>query len=357
MLQLGAESQSFASCCNLTDHFLQIPQGRMAKTLPLSPPAMSRVLGSVMALTFVSVLAFSSGVLFAQYSSMTVAKMRTVSSDHAVSPTKSKDDDGWKTIDVFVGAQDLAQRSLDSTRKWYSQVNQDKIVVQLLGNKGYFIDLAANDATKLSNTYSLEQNGWKGLCMVSVLLSVVCCRIIVLPKKRQLKNYLFALYHSQEPNPQYWYGLTRFRSCQVVGAIVGQRHMEEIQFTYGGVLGGIVGFDQKKNSTATSPEYTVTLLEIFQRYQVPTLIDYLSLDVEGAEEFIMEHFPLEQYEMKVLTVERPSQKLRQRLESFGYQYVMDISRWGETLWVYPKHMPNVDYEALEKYRAKNKSKR
>ena len=52
----------------------------------------------------------------------------------------------------------------------------------------YFLDLAANDAVHLSNTLHLEQNGWKGLCI--------------------------------EGNPMYWYSLSAFRNCTIVGAFV-----------------------------------------------------------------------------------------------------------------------------------------
>ena len=53
----------------------------------------------------------------------------------------------------------------------YSQVNQDYIILSLMranaakdptskSHSPFFLDLAANDALKLSNTLYLEQNGW-----------------------------------------------------------------------------------------------------------------------------------------------------------------------------------------------------
>ena len=53
----------------------------------------------------------------------------------------------------------------------------------------FFVDLAANDALYLSNTFVLEKNGWEGVCI--------------------------------EANPEYWYGLASFRTCTIVGAAVG----------------------------------------------------------------------------------------------------------------------------------------
>jgi hypothetical protein len=102
-------------------------------------------------------------------------------------------DNGWTTIQVFRGVS--AARPNDSV--WHSQAHQDELVFSLLRNKtdGYFVDLAANDATQLSNTYSLERDwGWKGVCI--------------------------------EPNPIYWQNLTAFRSCTKIAAVVGNKRLE-----------------------------------------------------------------------------------------------------------------------------------
>ena len=70
----------------------------------------------------------------------------------------------------------------------------DCIAATLHGFKtgGYFVDLAANDAVTLSNSYTLEQQyGWKGLCV--------------------------------EPNPEYHTRLLQIRSCEVIAAAVSSR--------------------------------------------------------------------------------------------------------------------------------------
>ena len=66
-------------------------------------------------------------------------------------------EDGWRQIDVFYG------KAAISNHTWFSQAAQDELVIGLLRGKrdGYFIDLAANDAMLLSNTYAMEQYyGW-----------------------------------------------------------------------------------------------------------------------------------------------------------------------------------------------------
>lgn len=168
-----------------------------------------------------------------------------------------KNEVGWKSIHVFYGDESHLPDASDITapyfkaNKWFSQFRQDEVVSRLFHGKrgGYFIDLAANDAVRISNTYALETSyDWNGLCI--------------------------------EPNPVYWTGLS-YRKCHVVAAIVGNKTMEEVNFLYprgkpprGGILGN--EFDNKEdNRNEAHPRYTVSLLDVFQKFQVPKKIDYI----------------------------------------------------------------------------------
>jgi hypothetical protein len=63
-------------------------------------------------------------------------------------------------MNVFYGSAQHFESLLPSKQKFYSQARQDEVVLSLLGNKtnGYFVDLASNDATTLSNSYALEKH-------------------------------------------------------------------------------------------------------------------------------------------------------------------------------------------------------
>jgi hypothetical protein len=256
--------------------------------------------------------------------------------------TKDNDDDdssGWKDIHVFYGnsahLKDTTSLPIQyfQSHTWFSQFKQDEIVSQLLGGKrgGYFIDLAANDPVRISNTYALETHfNWNGLCL--------------------------------EPNPIYWSGLS-YRKCHVVGAVIGPNHMEEIVFRFPkekAPKGGIVGeqFDNKatdggnnkninNNNDNIRPRYTVTVLEILERFHVPTTIDYLSLDIEGAEEWVMSSFPFSKYQINVLTVERPSVSMSQLLTNNGYIFLKTLKMPTETLWIHQSMVGKIDLTALE----------
>jgi hypothetical protein len=87
-----------------------------------------------------------------------------------------EDNSGWKKIHVFYGTRkhlpdvsSIGRRAFEK-RTFFSHggSDQDEIVLALFRGKrgGYFVDLAANDAVALSNTFALETDyGWNGLCI------------------------------------------------------------------------------------------------------------------------------------------------------------------------------------------------
>lgn len=227
--------------------------------------------------------------------------------------------EGWSTIHIHFGQFDgLEPKGSDKKLtlkgvEWFSQVGQDKVMVDLIGENGYFIDLAANDAVEFSNTLALEKShGWKGLCV--------------------------------EPNPAYWYRLGHRTGCTVVGAMVGgdspiSKEPRAVRFR--GVYGGLTDTmdarlaNRKKEPPApTEYRYMVSFETLLEKFSVPSTIDYLSLDVEGAEYLVMEKFPFDRYLIRVLTVERPSANLRDLLQAHGYMFLKDLAWWGETLWAH-----------------------
>jgi hypothetical protein len=152
----------------------------------------------------------------------------------------------------------------------------------------------------------LEADGWRGLCI--------------------------------EPNPIYWFRLAH-RKCDIVGAFVGGHDLDLVDVSLANkALGGIIGkeMDNKRSSSKSSSEsrYTVSLLTVFKDFRVPKTIDYMSLDIEGAETLVMRSFPFDEYIVKFFTIERPKPELQALLKSHGYKFVQMLVHWGETLWVH-----------------------
>ena len=270
---------------------------------------------------------------------------------HAEAPTapaaaaSANSGDGFHPIHVYYGPEDAVKRLRSSSSEMQqnynagSQVDQDKIIIALTklyrtkskqpsSDHPYFIDLAANDAVQLSNTLRLEDDGWRGLCV--------------------------------EPNPIYWYRLAH-RKCDVVGAFVGgQTDMQQVDVSltneeYGGIVGDQmdnkknVGNKKERGNNVPKMEkrYTVSLRSIFRKFDVPPTIDYLSLDVEGAEELIMEDFPYDAHKILFITIERPKPGLKTLLEVNGYRFVMMLIVWGETLWVHESVLDDLSMSEIE----------
>ena len=252
----------------------------------------------------------------------------------------SDNNDGWHDISVYFGDRDSIREEANS------QLGQDDIVSNLMSlyhrsssskkhdtirnaatatdDQMYFVDLAANDAISLSNTYKLEQLGWDGLCV--------------------------------EPNPIYWYRLSH-RKCAVAGAFVGGKtDMQQVDVSlsnnaFGGAFGGIIRneFDNKEeDQQRKETRFTVSIKSLFQKFNVPRKIDYFSLDVEGAEVLVMKDFPFDDYTVHFMTVERPKPELQKLLRDHDYHLAMQIANWGETLWVHGSVLKDVSLNDVKK---------
>ena len=259
--------------------------------------------------------------------------------------------EGWKQIHVFYGnASHISDASAIpapyfNANQWFSQYRQDEIISGLLHGKrnGYFVDLAANDAVRISNTYAIETNlDWDGICL--------------------------------EPNSAYWNGLS-YRKCHVVAAVVGgNKPMEEVVFKFPrskGPKGGIVGneFDNKQETNKNNNQFelwrrfTIPLLDVLRKFNAPKIIDYMSLDVEGAEDLVMSTFPFHEYRFNLLSAERPSTRLSNILGSNGYILLKTLKKGKETLWVHISAKESLNLSALNidsqnyKYRENGNSTR
>lgn len=142
-----------------------------------------------------------------------------------------------------------------------AQLNQD--IFALLANqfrRGYFLEIGANDGVTLSNTlYLEEQFGWDGLLV--------------------------------EANPQYRESLSRRQATSVIAAVVDSEGYYE--FCSAGLYGGIKSQLDKTHESRTKTAGSImvwgtTLERLLADNNVPTLIDFISIDVEGAELRIVE---------------------------------------------------------------------
>jgi len=240
---------------------------------------------------------------------------------------------GWKgfhPVYVYVYSKPLPKPFVPTgPRHWYSQANQDNMILELMNatvprktsstpvsNKtNFFVDLAAFEPHALSNTFRLEEHGWEGLCI--------------------------------EPNPKNWYDLATYRKCTIVGAMVGGTEEDEgkvvdVKFEGDTAVAGIVDKNFDNKDRADAKRNIVSIGTIFKEAKVPNIIDYFSLDVEGAETFVMAKFPWDKYKIRFMTIERPKHDLVTLLKEKGYQKLETIAKFGETIWAHESLVSSID---------------
>jgi len=189
-----------------------------------------------------------------------------------------------------------------------SQLEQDEWIIQQFKHKrnGYFVDVGAHNGIELSNSLLLERDyGWKGICI--------------------------------ESNPRTFDALKRQRACACSNVTVGGG-TEEVEFCDAAMAeyGGIVGLRPFGGAecVAVRRVRTTALADVLDMHGAPDVIDYLSIDIEGAELVTLRAFPFDRYRFRRLTVEHNEpheasgavpagyrKAIRVLLESHGYEYV------------------------------------
>ncbi len=166
-----------------------------------------------------------------------------------------------------------------------SQLGQDLWVLEQTNYKhnGFFVEFGATDGILLSNSWLLEKKfSWKGICA--------------------------------EPNPKFFAQLKENRNCIVSNACIGAATGEEIEFVFADAYGGMkkhISTDNNAHRRAGYAELsdanmtieTISLHDFLLQHDAPKTIDYLSIDTEGSELEILEAFPFEKWNIKMLTVE------------------------------------------------------
>jgi FkbM family methyltransferase len=201
--------------------------------------------------------------------------------------------------DARCKAMDEAERegrivSLLST----SQAGQDYWVYGEVFNEkrnGFFLDIGAHDGIYLSNTLLLERRyGWNGVCI--------------------------------EGNPDTFRELKQNRQVSCINTCV-DRIEGTVLFAKRGVLGGIVARDCDNKDAMNDGYIEVVakpLADILKNAGAPYVIDYLSIDIEGAEDRALLDFPFNLYKFRCITIERPSVHLRERFKESGYVLIREL---------------------------------
>lgn len=195
----------------------------------------------------------------------------------------------------------LQTKPIDLT--YFSQLGQDKWVDTVLKHKddGYFVEVGASDGLYHSNSLFFERlRQWKGICI--------------------------------DANPKLYKDLEKYRTCNVSNAFISNSDSDAktVDFADCGLLSA--GLETAGPYTTCNEIIKVkskTLYSILKKYKAPKVIDYLSIDVEGHELYVLINFPFNEYTFKCITVDHNEanigpqlrKDIRTLLEANSYIYV------------------------------------
>lgn len=162
----------------------------------------------------------------------------------------------------------------------------------------FYLEIGVHDGKNANNTFVLDKDyGWSGVCVDPFM-------------------------HNMEG-----------RTCRQFNIALGDSNSDNVEFLK---LGAHSGLDHVSTSVDTNL-HAAHLAEhgervkvnmrtprlLMQQAQVPAVIDYMSLDVEGAEMTILNSYPFEDHCIRAVSVETNNQKgvesdLNALLTSYGY---------------------------------------
>lgn len=170
--------------------------------------------------------------------------------------------------------------------KYYSQNGEDAVLWTLFEGKqetGFFIEVGALDGKRFSNTYSFEEEGWKGICI-------------------EAHKYYFDLLKKNRKNS----------IC--INAAISDHEVDEVEF-YANKRGSLSTLNKqlepffRNNYAQFFSGFEVqkvqmrTLDSILSDIEIPKEIDLVSIDVEGHELEVLAGFNIKKYQPKIIIVE------------------------------------------------------
>ena len=190
----------------------------------------------------------------------------------------------------------------------------ERRVVHVLGYpNGYFVDLAANQPVTFSNTRALERDhGWQGLCieghggLLPELAMRRTCKVVeAIVSQKPDVPVTFRRFHGK------WKSSELHAMSGIVAKGMGNG-ANKTCWGKGAAQGmgwPCVSVGTARAAMTEANGVTTTLASILDYFHAPSTVDYLSLDVEGAEESVLASFPFRRYTFRTMSIERPSEAL------------------------------------------------
>ena len=187
-----------------------------------------------------------------------------------------------------------------------SQLGADDWVLSIFNDRaGFFVDIGCGDGHLRSNTYKLEWNGWRGICVDPLARNFDDRpRSVVEDKAVYSHPTTMEFVVAKEKDYSGFVDCLDRHKDRVLGMEVERRWLE-----------------------------TVTLNAVLEEYGAPSFIHYLSLDTEGSEYDILSAVDFQRYRFGVLTVQHNYEESKRWsvfniLRQHGYRRVRCV-KWDD----------------------------
>lgn len=192
------------------------------------------------------------------------------------------------------------------------QFGQDMFAYMYFNGKkdGFYIDIGANDGKTINNTLIFENLGWHGICV--------------------------------EPLPEVFEQLCINRRCDCFNAAIANMKSDSVEFVRARGVETLSGLNEQmskahkerimneKGEIERITVKTVTFDDLMSGYPEKRYIDFMSIDVEGAEMSILETINFKKFSFGLITVENNEEikgdgkRLKKYMENRGYKVYIDL---------------------------------
>jgi FkbM family methyltransferase len=183
---------------------------------------------------------------------------------------------------------------------------------------GFFIDIGAHDGIQISNTYVLEQQGWQGICI--------------------------------EPIPEIYSLLQENRSCDTFNVAISSSTDKAASFFKVSGMEGLSGLERQmpdrirlglQERGLDIELITVNAIpfdELMKTYPHLEYVDFLSIDVEGGEQDVLDSIDFQRMRFGLITIENNpgTEILAEFMNRQNYQIFVDL---GTELMFIPNKRP------------------
>ena len=195
-------------------------------------------------------------------------------------------------------------------KKYYGKNNLDKKLENYLKyNNGFYIEIGAYDGITQSNTYYYEKNkNWKGILIEPSKSVFEKCKFHRSKKNFFYNNACVSFKFKEKVLKLNYSGLKTYTS-----KFLGKKYEKEY------IKNPEIYLGEKKYSYYAK---TLTMNDILIKSNAPKIIDFLSLDTEGAEFEVLNGIDFNKFKFRYLLIETNNfTKLKKFMLSKKYIYI------------------------------------